>query len=133
MADAKNATHAIRIHAAWQRTELTDAMTTIHSRAISLPDAQDFDPATCFLAYVRKFNAPTGLTAEDTVELNCSLLVEAISIAFNGHPLTSPTSASIDITSLLQKHNELTIHLAISKIETARGATALLLISTSTS
>ena len=131
MPDAQKSPHAIRLHAAWQRTELTNSMAVIHSRAISLPDVHELDPATCSLAYVRKFNAPTGLTEHDIVEIDCPMLMEATSITLNGLPLIKPDSATIDITRIIQKHNELTIHLDVSKIEVARIATARLLISTS--
>ena len=131
MGDAQKPSHVIRIHAAWQRTELYKDLTPIQSCVVSFPDLLPIDPATSFLAYVRKFNSPTGLNDDDRIDLDCSMLVGANFITINGHSIAPVDSPTIDISGLLKRHNELMIQLAVSRIDLARSATARLLIVTS--
>ena len=131
MRNAPKPSHVIRIHAAWQRTELCKNLTPIQSCVVSFPDLLPIDPATAFLAYVRKFNSPTGLNDDARIELDCSMLAGAHSITINGHSVASVDSPIIDISGLLKRHNELMIQLAVSRIDLARRTTARLLIVTS--
>ncbi len=124
-----NAPHIIRLHAAWKRTEVSRHGSLSNGKTISLPDTSPLQADTKELIYVRKFNSPSGLSSACRVELECELLTIAMSIALNGSTIASPLKFSIvDILAMIQPHNELVIHIAASKLDLARTATARLII-----
>ncbi len=124
-----NAPHIIRLHAAWKRTEMPRLGSLSNVKTISLPDTSPLRADTYELIYVRKFNSPSGLQSSCRVELECELLTIATSVLLNGSAIPSPLkSLLIDITTMIQPHNELVIHIGIADINLVRIATARLLI-----
>ena len=132
MDDPPPPTHVIRLHAAWQRIEHAADTIVAERRFLSLPDNLPIDPAATAITYVRKFNLPTGLSGTDRVSLASELLKAASVVKLNGVLLDVARDQSvIDITDQLHKHNEIAVHLACEAIDTARRATAALIINAS--
>jgi len=78
--------HTIRLRHPWQRESDGDA-----------------------IVWSRKFNWPTELTPDETVQLVVESATTAATLTLNDTPLTTEADGRFDITALLAKHNRLAI------------------------
>jgi len=124
-----NHLHAIRIHAAWERMEFRGGSASGPPIKVTLPDESEFDSATDFVVYSRKFNFPSGLNGTQRVELECSLLGVASEATLNEEPISlSVGKTRFDITSALRPHNYLRLTIPVHAATNTDLAIARLMI-----
>jgi hypothetical protein len=127
----KQATHVIRLHAAWERKDVSDDGEVSGVLRVTLPDSLPIAATTRRVTYERKFNAPSGLSDNDAVYIESALLDVAETITLNGAPLVGQVSQGMVLaTPSLQRFNHLVIGLSASHTDVIREATARLLIMT---
>lgn len=127
-------THAIRLHAVWQRKEFDERGNETSATKVSFPDSNAIGSGTSSLLYERRFNAPTGIEAGDRVLLESAILSAADSVTLNAHELlnlehfSGGPEPAVDVKSLLLAYNHLVIRVSASKISLAQASTIRLLI-----
>jgi len=127
-------THAIRLHAVWQRKEFDERGNETSAKKVSFPDSSAVGPSTSSVLYERRFNAPTGVEASDRVFLESAILSAADSVTLNEHELLNLEHLSggpelaVDIKPLLIAYNHLVIRVSASKVSLAQASTMRLLI-----
>ncbi len=100
----------------------------MESIRVSLPDAGLANCEAPELTYRRSFNLPTGLESHSVVLLLSELLPLAQSVLLNGQLLPPDQAGQVEITPLLQPHNELLVTLQRDAYLAASRATASLRI-----
>jgi hypothetical protein len=127
-------THAIRLHAVWQRKEFDERGNETSVAKVSFPDSSAIGSGTSSVLYERRFNAPTGVEASDRVLLESAILSAADAVTLNHHELltleyfSGGPELAVDIKPLLVAYNHLTIRVSASKISLAQASTMRLLI-----
>lgn len=101
--------HVMRLRSPWQKlNHRTQTM-----ERVALPDASD--DGDDHAVYRRRFNQPTGLKPDDVVWMVVQQWSGAIeSITINGTvvpPTETQPQCKLDITSALERHNEIEIAL----------------------
>ena len=127
-------THAIRLHAVWQRKEFDERGNETSAKKVSFPDSSAIGSVTSSVLYERRFNAPTGVESSDRVLLESAILSVADSVTLNEHELLNlerfgdGPELAVDIKPLMIAYNHLVIRVSASKILLAQASTMRLLI-----
>jgi hypothetical protein len=127
-------THAIRLHAVWQRSEFDERGNETLAKKVSFPDSIPIGSGTSLVIYERRFNAPTGIEAGDRVLLESAILSAADSVTLNEHELlnierfSGGPEPAVDVKSLLVAYNHLVIRVSASKIAFVQARMIRLLI-----